>query len=143
MDTSHPKRQTFIRNTGILLGVFLLGLIPPLVKTVQLSRDLNDAQTQLALARTRDLAALTYVEVSRNNFGVAAQYASALYDSLQNVAPDSEEAIRSVAAGALQDRDTVMKMLATADPAARVHIQELTSRLLALETEATARARTR
>ena len=142
MDTSHPKRERLLRNAGILLGVFLLGLIPPLVRTAQLKGDLENAQTQLERARTRDFAALTYLEVSRNNFGVAAQHASTLYDRLANAATNGEEPLRSVAARALQDRDAVMKMLATADPAVRLHVQELTSRLLALDTETSARART-
>ena len=138
MDTSHPRRTGLLRNVGIFVGVFLLGLIPPLAKTFQLNRDLNNTQQQLERARIGHLAARTYIEVTRNNFGVAAQHASPLYDRLASAATESDEPLRSLAANALQGRDAVMQMLATADPAVRAPIEDLTLRLLELDTATSA-----
>jgi hypothetical protein len=140
MDTSHPARKRIVRTAAMLLGAFLLGLLPGVVRNIKLSRELEQAQARLEMARTRELAALTYLEVSRNNFGIAAQHATALYEQLKTVAQTAEEPARSVAAEALQQRDSVTGMLATADPAARIHLQELAARLLMTDS-GTARAR--
>jgi hypothetical protein len=142
--TNDNRMKRTMRNAAILLGVFLLGLIPPLVRSMQLNRELAQARQALDLAATRDLAALTYLEVSRNNFGIAAQQASSLYERLQVLSQSGDGAVRTLATGALAKRDSVMGMLATADPAVRPELQDLTAQLLSLnQTEMSTRARSR
>ncbi len=116
----------------------MLGLLPPLVRTLQLKQELAGVQSDLSLSHTRDLAALTYLEVSRNNFGLAAKHASVFYERLSALADSGEEPGRSLAIDALKKRDTVMAMLAKADPAARTELQDLTGRLLSARGNETA-----
>jgi hypothetical protein len=129
----HPanrRRNSMARNALILLVAFLLGLLPPLFRTIQLKRDLARTQSELELSQTREIASLAYLEVSQNNFGVASRHASDLYSRLDHLARTGEEPVKSIATEALQNRDAMMGMLAKADPMARVEIQALTSRLL-------------
>lgn len=130
MEMENPRLRQMARNAAILLGAFLLGLLPLLVRNIQINQKLRQAETSLELAETGQLAALAHIEVSRNNFGLASQHATELYDQLATLAQTGEQPMRSLAAEALKNRDQVMGMLATADPAARVELQNLTSRLL-------------
>jgi hypothetical protein len=142
MNNNDPKMQRMMRNAAILFGVFLLGLIPPLVRTMQLKKELAETQRTLEMGSTRDLASLAYLEASRNNFGVAAGHASRLYERLAQVAQTGQEPARAVAQDAMGRRDSVMGLLATADASARNELQELTLRLLSTsEMEMQARAR--
>jgi hypothetical protein len=143
LDNGDPKMKRTMRNALILLGAFLLGLLPPLVQTMRLKSELASTQARIELAETRELAALSYLEVSRNNFGVAAQHATNLFDRLGTLSSSAEEPVRSVAAEAAQKRDTVMRLLATADPGARTELQQMTSDLLAAGDAAGTRARTK
>jgi hypothetical protein len=122
-----------MRNMAIMAGVFLLGFIPPFVWNLQTKRDLAQAQRRLDLAEARELAALSYMEATRNNFGLASQHASSLFSRLGALAASAEEPVRSVAAGASQKRDTVMSMLAKADPQARSELQEMVGQLYSTE----------
>ncbi len=129
------------RNAAILLGAFLLGIVPPLIRTMQLKKELAAANSRLDFGETRELAALSYLEVSRNNFGVAAQHASLLFERLGVLSTSAEEPVRSVAIGATRKRDALMGMLATADPAARIELQQLLSQLISTTNETGAGAR--
>lgn len=130
MDRENPRLKQMARNAAILLGAFLLGLLPLLVRNIQINQKLRQTETRLEVAQTGQLAALTYLEVSRNNFGLASRHATELYDRLGMLAQTGDEPVRSLAAEALNKRDQVMGMLATADPAARLELQSLTGRLL-------------
>jgi phage shock protein A len=138
--SSDPRRSRLIRNAVVLLAAFLLGLLPPLVRTMQLKSELAETRTRLELAEVRELAALSYVEVTRNNFGVAAHHASSLFDRLDELSRTAQEPARSRAAEALARRDAVMGLLATADQGARVEMQGLVVQLLeAVDTTTRAR----
>jgi hypothetical protein len=127
---ANRRRNSMARNALILLVAFLLGLLPPLFRTIQLRRDLTRAQHELQLSQTRELASLAYLEVSQNNFGVASRHVSNLYTRLEQLSREGEEPFKSIATEALQNRDALMRLLARADPTARAEIQTLTSRLL-------------
>lgn len=130
-----------LRNAAIVLGAFLLGLLPPLFRTVQLKQDLVETRARLDLAEARDLAAAGYVEVNRNNFGVASRYASELFQRLEQISTSGEQPAISQVAETLQKRDEVMGLLSTADPRAKTELQGVVERLLSPELENTARAR--
>lgn len=130
MNSGDSRFKHMMRNAAILLGVFLLGLTPPLVRTIQLNADLAEARAQLRIAEARDLASLSYLEVTRNNFGIASQHASQMFDRLGDLSASAEEPARSAAATALGKRDTLMKQLATADAAARSELQDLVGKLI-------------
>ena len=141
MRNNDPNWRRMMRNAAILLGAFLLGLIPVLIQNLQLKRELSRTQSSLALSETRDLASLAYLEASRNNFGLAAEHTSRLYERLGEMAANAEGPALSIAQDALAKRDALMGMLATADPAARTELQELTSRLHSAGSQVETRAR--
>ncbi len=138
----NPTKR-IMRNAAILVGVFLIGLLPPLFRNIQLKNQLAAAQARIDLAETRELAALSYLEVSKNNFGVAAQHASQLFGRLGTLSTSAEEPVRAAATRAVQKRDALMGMLATADPGARNELQEMLGQLLFTDNESAARSRTR
>jgi hypothetical protein len=144
MPSNRARMSRMARNSAILLGVFLLGLIPLLVRHVETRQELARAEAALALSQTRDLASRAYLEVTRNNFGVAAQHSSRLYDRLAELSKEAEEPVSSIARDAVNKRAEVMEMLAVADPNARTALQELTSRLLSTpESKVETRVRSR
>ena len=132
-----------LRNAAIVLGAFLLGLLPPLFRTVQLNQELAETRARLELAEARDLAAAAYVEVNKNNFGVASKYASELFARLEQITTAGEQPASSRATETLQKRDEVMGLLSTADPRAKTEFQGVVEQLLSPELESTARARRR
>jgi hypothetical protein len=136
MQTVRPKTDDMPRKAGVLIGVFLLGLIPMIPGNYQLKQELTDIRSSLELSQTRDAASLAFLEASRNNYGNAAEHTSRLYERLERLAENGEGPARSVARDALSKRDSVMAMLATADDGARNELLELTSRLLSTDTEA-------
>jgi hypothetical protein len=137
MNPADPRKKRLVRIVVVAFIAFLLGLIPPSVRVVQLNRELaaereksGQAQARIEIAQTRELAAITYIEASRNNFGIAAQHASRLFERLSSTAQTGAAALRPAANAALARRDELMGMLATADPAARQHLQDLAHTLL-------------
>jgi hypothetical protein len=120
-----------------------LGLLPPLIRSMQLKQQLAEAQTQIDMAETRELAALSYLEATRNNYGNAATHTSHLFDRLGKIAQSGEEPARSVAVDALRRRDTLMGMLAKADPGARAELQTLLDQMLSTTSGSGSRARTK
>jgi hypothetical protein len=144
MQHNDANMRRMVRNAAILFGAFMLGLIPVLIRNLELKQELAQSRAELTLSETRDVASRAYLEASRNNFGVAAEHTSALYERLADVAQAGEDPARSIARDALSRRDEVMRMLATADSAARTELQELTHRLLSAHPAGTqTRARTR
>jgi hypothetical protein len=136
MQNNDPRMRRMFRNSAVLLVVFLLGLVPALVRNLQLKRELARAESALALSETRDMASRAYLEASRNNYGLAVEHASRLYDRLGEFAQQGEDPVRSIAQDALGRRDSVMGMLAKADGTARTELQDLTARLLSAESSA-------
>jgi hypothetical protein len=141
--SADTRTKRMLRYAGVLAGVFLLGILAPLFWGLQLQRQLAEAESRTELAEARQLAALSYVEVTRNNFGVATRYSSELFDKLRQLANSPDERIRSFAAEQLRRRDAVMGLLASADPAAQNELQDLTARMLTSGSENVTRARER
>jgi len=144
MLTNNTRMQHMMRNGAVLLVAFLLGLIPVLIRNLQLKQELARAHSQLELSETRAMASRAYLAASQNNFGVAAEHASSLYARLGELAQSGEEPARSIARDALGRRDAVMGMLARADGTARTELQDLTANLLSAdvsETETRARSK--
>lgn len=124
------RGRKWILGAGALAAVFALGFVPRYLESRQLRRELAAAREEAALARLRDLAGMAYLEVTQNNYGIAARHASELFDRAQALAGTISDADRRQAlAELLSRRDAVTAGLAKADPAVSATLQELMRKL--------------
>jgi hypothetical protein len=126
-----PRTKKVLRMAVLLLIAFVAGLLPMFIQLTQTRGELAAAKKRIELAEVRELAALSFLEVSRNNYGVASSHTSQLFDRLSRLAQSADEPTRSLALSLLDKRDAITGLLAAADPAARVELQNLAAQLLA------------
>lgn len=147
MDETKPTRWS--RRTWIVIAVaaavilFLLGFLPPALKSRELRRQASLETTKMTqleseLARTRvqrDLAraqgdlGLVLYEVNRNNFANASARSTAFFDALRDATAEPgfaqaisrPEPFRAI----LQRRDEISADLARGDQAARQKLNEM------------------
>ena len=108
----------------LLLGGFLLGFVPEYRKNRELAALLENPQKtieaqklQLELAEVRDDAGLMYLEVSRQNYGLARDHATAYYNKLNDLIGQShDENLKKSLTELLASRDSLSTNLATATP---------------------------
>lgn len=113
-----------------LVAAFALGFLPRYLEGRQLRRELAAAREEAALARLRDLAGMAYLEVTQNNYGIAARHSSELFDRAQALAGTiSDTGRRQALAELLSRRDAVTAGLARADPAVSATLQDLVRKL--------------
>lgn len=124
------RGRKWILWVAVLVAVFALGFVPRYLESRQLRRDLAAAREEAALARLRDLAGMAYLEVTQNNYGIAARHSSELFDRAQALAGTISDAGRRQAlAELLGRRDAVTAGLAKADPAVSAVLQDLLRKL--------------
>jgi hypothetical protein len=93
----------------LLVGGFLLGFIPEYLKNRDLTdqlipQNIDALKSQVQLSEVRDSASLMLLELSRQNYGLARDYAEKFYDNL-NAAIDSvqdpslKKSLQELAAG--------------------------------------------
>jgi hypothetical protein len=130
-----PRKNVFSRwlwmifiFTILLLAAYLAGLIPERGRADQLNTDLQTAhqenehlKVQAHLSRARDLMNRVYLEVTRNNYGLASQYATQAFNEIRG---DLDQVTDPTEKSALQDissrRDQVIAGLAKQDPNVRM-----------------------
>jgi hypothetical protein len=107
----------------LLIGGFLLGFIPEYLKNRDLRSQLETPQktidglrAQLQLSELRDRASLMWIELSRQNYGLARDYAGQYYSKLQDTIdsvqdPSLKKSLQELAA----TRDSVTADLAAAN----------------------------
>jgi len=107
----------------LLIGGFLLGFIPEYLKNRDLRSQLETPQktidglrAQLQMSELRDRASLMWIELSRQNFGLARDYAGQYYSKLQDTIdsvqdPSLKKSLQELAA----TRDSVTADLAAAN----------------------------
>lgn len=117
----------------VLLAVFLLGFIPQYQKARRLSQELDTAKSDLASCRldgemseARDLAAMTYLEANRKNYGIAGGHARKLFDLLQKLSGETAQPdLKRRLSELLAFRDDITAGLASGDPAVLAAIEAL------------------
>ena len=104
----------------LLIGGFLLGFIPEYLKNRDLRSQLETPQktidglrAQLQMSELRDRASLMWIELSRQNYGLARDYAGQYYSKLQDTIdsvqdPSLKKSLQELAA----TRDSVTADLA-------------------------------
>ena len=109
----------------LLAGGFLLGFIPQYLKNRELQAGLGNPQKtidalklQVQMGGLRDLASLTLLELSRQNYGLARDYSTQYYSKLKDTVDtvqdvDLKKSLEELAT----TRDSLTTSLATANPA--------------------------
>src|SRR5262249_18240282 len=117
----------------LFVGVFLLGFVPEYVKNRDLRSQLENPRKtiealnlQLQLSELRDLASLMLIEISRQNYGLARDYAGRYYSRLNEVIievqdQDLKKSLQELAT----TRDSMTEALAAATPAALTAAQPI------------------
>lgn len=119
-------RNRIIIAAGVLVVVFLAGLLPFYVKANRLEGELREARREQSLAELRDLAGLVYVQASQKDYGLAAGTSTRFFDRAReaaNQARDSSD--RKPLDDLLNLRDSITAELAKGDPGVLGDLQTL------------------
>lgn len=130
------KRRLTLWLVLLLVG-FLAGFIPQYLKTRHVSQQATDAKQQLdacrasaTMSQLRDTGTMLYLEVTRKNYGTAAEYSSRLFERIQQEAgKTSDPTVKAMLDDVLKSRDTITAELAQGDPAVVTDLQPVVVKL--------------
>jgi hypothetical protein len=117
----------------LFIGGLLLGFVPEYLKNRDLQAQLENPRKtidalnlQLQLSELRDKASLMLIEISRQNYGLARDYAGQYYTMLNAlIASVQDESMKKSLQELAATRDSVTEALATATPASLAATQPL------------------
>ena len=117
----------------LLAGGFLAGFIPQYLKNGELQKQLENPQktiatleVQVQLGELRDLASLMLLEVSRQNYGLARDYATQYYSKLNEVAETVQDGnLKKSLEELATTRESLMTNLATTNSASLTATQPI------------------
>ena len=113
----------------LLIMVFLAGFVPQYMKVKRLENDLSVARQENALAQLHDLAALTFVQASQKNYGLAAGTSTQFFSRTREVANRAPDAnARKALEDLLASQDKITAELAKGDPEVLGDLQALFER---------------
>lgn len=115
---------------GVLLGVFLLGLVPMWLKARESGRSLAAADQQLSLARMENNLSSAVIDARRGDYEPSRQSASQFFISLREQADNGDastltRAQREGAGPLFTRRDEIITLLARSDPASADRLTDL------------------
>ena len=127
---SSPVGRRFIIYAGVLLAVFLLGLVPLWLQARASAARLADAERRLTLVGMQGDIASAAMDARRGDYEAARQSASQFFTSLRAEIDkgDTSDFTRAQRAGVqplLAGRDEVITLLARSDPASADRLTEL------------------
>ena len=120
----------------LLAGGFLVGFIPQYLKNRELQTILESPQKtidslklQVQMGELRDLASLTLLELSRQNYGLARDYSTQYYSKLKDTIDivqdvDLKKSLEELAS----TRDSFTASLANGNPASLIASQPIVSK---------------
>ena len=125
-----PLMQRLMIYAGVLLIVFLLGLVPMWLKARSATNSLAETEHQLVLAKMQNDIASAVIDARRGEYEPARQAVSQFFTSLSaelNKADDSNftQAQRQGIQPLLAGRDEVITLLARSDPASADRLIDL------------------
>jgi hypothetical protein len=139
------QKSTLTRNWIVigaiaLLAVFLAGFIPQFRTASGLKdelalrdRRIAELQHQATLSKARDLAGLLFLELSRKNYGVAEQHATAFFNHARTMTNDAAFApLKNSLDEILGQRDAIVSSIAKSDPAVESKVRDTLLRVQAL-----------
>lgn len=124
----------------VLLFGFLLGFVPQYRNVSSLRTELHSRDERIRiledeanLSRARQTASRMYLELTRRNYGIAAQHASAFFDQIRTMLSDAPPEVRGAFEKLLSLRDTVITGIAKSDPAVVGQVQNILDELSRLK----------
>jgi hypothetical protein len=110
----------------LLVGGFALGFVPEYQKNRELQgllqnpqKEIDSLKLQVQLGELRDAASLMLLELSRQNYGLARDYAAQYYQKLKDATDSAQDpAFKKSLQDLAATRDNLTTQLATASPAA-------------------------
>lgn len=134
------KSHVVLTVVGLVLASFLVGYFLRYRMTAEARAELDAKTSELARnqdelagcrleqerAGARDLATRLYLQINRNNFDVASDLSTRLFDTLRRLSEAAaEEPERNAFESIIEQRDAITSQLAQADPAARRAVEDL------------------
>jgi len=122
--------RRYLIFAGVLLIVFLLGLVPMWLKARTATNSLADTQHQLALAKMQNDLASAAMDARRGDYEPARQALSRFFTSLradmdQGANSSYTEAQRNSLQSMLAGRDELITLLARSDPASADRLSDM------------------
>lgn len=127
---STPVMRRFIIYAGVLLVVFLLGLVPMWLQARASAGRLTDAEHQLTIIRMQSNLASAAIDARRGDYEPARQAASQFFTSLRaEIDKGKASAFTQTQAEGMQTlfagRDEIITLLARSDPASADRLSDL------------------
>jgi RecA/RadA recombinase len=121
-----PVKNTIIVTAILVAAAFLAGYLPSYAKGKRLESELQVALQQNRMAQLRDLAALSYLQATQKNYGLAAATTAQYFALLPVVAaevpnPAGKKSLQDLASS----RDRITAELAKGDPAVLSSLENL------------------
>lgn len=134
--TSHKNTRTrnlLFGGAVLLVAVFLLGFVPQFRKTAGLSEDLRKRdhrieqfEREASIAKARDLASLLYLELTRKNYGIAAEHATEFFNHVRTMLTNASDPARKAGfENMIGQRDAIIANIAKADSAAELKVRDI------------------
>jgi hypothetical protein len=128
-------------GAGIVLLIgFLVGFVPQFRSASSLRNELHSRDERIrtlerdaSLSRARHTASLMYLELTRRNYGIAAQHATAFFDQVRTMLSDAPPEIRGTLERLLSQRDALTAGIAKSDPAVVGLVQNILDELYRLK----------
>ena len=117
--------RRYLIYAGVLLIVFLLGLIPMWLKGRTAANSLAVAEQQLSLSKTQNDLASAVIDARRGDYEPARQALSRFFTSLNAENSNYTEAQRNSMQPLFAGRDELITLLARNDPASADRLSDL------------------
>ena len=122
---SGSSMRRYLIYAGVLLIVFLLGLVPMWLKGRTAANNLAEAEHQLALSKTPNDLASAVIDARRGDYEPARQAVSRFFTSLSADSSNYTDAQRTSLQPLLAGRDELITLLARNDPASADRLSDM------------------
>jgi hypothetical protein len=140
LETTKSQRlntRVLMIGAGIVLLIgLLLGFVPQYRNASSLRSELHSRDERIrtlereaSLSRARHTAGLMYLELTRRNYGIAAQHATAFFDQVRTMLSGAPPEVHGAFGGLLSQRDAVTAGIAKSDPAVIGLVQSILDEL--------------
>ena len=119
-------QKVAIAGAVLFIAGFLSGFIPQYQDALKFAAQLKSLQLQSKLREIRELAALSYIDVSKMNYGSAAEDSEGMFNVAKEVAKDTkDDGLRNSLMGLLAFRDAVKGKLSAGDASVLESLQQI------------------